>query len=1112
MFFKALSRLNNKTLTKKPLLTVLLLAVLLQLGTYLRAQDQELKKTVTLKFIDSPLDVVITEICNQTGYGNFYETNWLKKAVPVTIDVKNQPIDKALEICFAKQPFTYAISGTTILIISRDLTDLAPPRGITITGRVMDKSGSPLDGANVVVRGSKRGVTTNKQGDFELNDLDSDPTLEISYVGYATEVVIPKKGKKVEVFLEFMATYLNEVVMKGYSTSIRKFDLSTTSRIKSEDLAKQPVNNLLAAIQSRVPGLLVTQRSGLPGSSYNTQIRGQRSIGTTPGFLPANSPLYVIDGVPYLSSNEALTQRFFIPSNSPFSTINIEDIESIDVLKDANATSIFGSLGANGVVLITTRKPKAGRTTIDVNMYTGWEKVAHTIDYMNTEQYVRMRKEAFAHDGQSITAINAPDLVYWDTTRYTNWKKELIGHTATISNAHIRVSGGTGNTQFSASTGYNTESTVFPGNFGKSLFSASLQLYHSPSEKLSMMFSTSYGYDRSKLMTRDVTQYIDLMPNAPKPYDSDGNLVFREQGIPSLNPMSFLLQPHNFNQERLTGSFKLNYDVFPWLQVNTRMGYTSIIGDEYTRIPMASMDTALFPPPVRIAYFGDGRSKNWIFEPQLEYSRDSGYIGRIKAIVGTSLREQTARGTLQSGSRYTSDNAMRSISNAPVITSTDDYKQYRLNSIYGLFRYTYANKYLLELNARRDGSSRFGPDKQFANFGSAALGWIFSNENFVRDHVGAMSFGKLRATYGSSGNDQIGDYQFLDAWVSMQNPNNNTPAIRPIRLYNNDYRWELHKNLDIGLDLGFLRDRILLSAVWNQSTTSNQLIAYEIPLQAGFPSILRNFPAVVRNRNLEFQLRTVNADDEARKFMWTTSLNLSIQRNKLVKFPGIEATSYAQYYRVGKPLNLAILYNGDGVDQNTGVYRILDANGNVIPLPNTLPTDKDKIVAGTFNPDFFGGLQNSVRLGNWQLDLDFYFVKQKGFNQLTSRLVPAGFFGANQPIDFLDNWQKPGDSKDYQFYSQNYLSPAYYAAYYYSNSDATVSDASFIRLKTLSFSYSFPYEWLKKIRVNQFSLYMHAQNLFTITSYPGNDPENGTTNPFGLPPLRIITFGAKASF
>jgi TonB-dependent starch-binding outer membrane protein SusC len=1097
-------------LTTKSLLTVFLLAVLLQLRMDLCAQEPELKKTVTLQFKDAALETVIKAICDQTGYGNFYETKWLKKALPVTISVKEEPINKALDICFEKQPFTYAISGTTILIISRDLTDLNPPSGITITGRVMDKNGNPLEGANVIIRGTKRGITTNKQGDFELSDLDSDPTLEISYVGYATEIVTPKKGKKAEVYLEFMATYLNEVVMKGYSTSIRKFDLGSSTRIRGEDLAKQPVNNLLATIQSRVPGLLVTQKSGLPGTSYNTQIRGQRSIGVNPGLLPANSPLYVIDGVPFLSSSESLTQRVFIQANSPFSTINIEDIESIDILKDANATSIYGSQGANGVILITTKKPKAGRTSIDVNMYTGWEKVANTLKYMNTEQYVKMRKEAFERDGQSFNTMNAPDLAYGDTTRYINWKKELIGNTATLSNAHIRISGGTGNTQFSASTGYNTESTVFPGSFHKTLFSASLNVYHSPSKKLSLAFSTSYGYDRSKLLTRDLTQFTDLLPNAPWPYDDNGNLVFQEHGQHLLNPMAFLRQPHNFLQERLTASFKMNWDLFPWLQVNTRMGYTNLTGDEYTKIPMSSQDTSIPIKPHRIAYFGDSKSRSWIFEPQLEYSRDSGYIGRIKAIIGTSLRELTGSGTLQTGSRYTSDDAMGSISNAPVITSSDNYRQYRLNSVYGLFRYTYDNKYLLELNARRDGSSRFGPDRQFANFGSAAVGWIFSNENFIRNHARMISYGKLRATYGTSGNDQIGDYQFLDAWSFVLNPNTNTPTLKPVRLYNNDYRWELHKNLDIGLDLGLFNDRILLSTVWNQSTTGNQLIAYELPLQAGFPSILRNSPAVVRNRNVEFLLRTINTDNK--HFKWTSSLNLSIQRNKLIKFPGIEASTYSQYYRIGQPLNVSILYNGDGVDRNTGLYRILNANGNVIPLPTQWPTDDDKIIAGTFNPDFFGGLQNTLRYKNWQLDFDFYFVKQKGLNQITARSDPAGFYGANQPVDYLNNWKKPGNNKPYQYFSQDFTSPAYYAAIFYSMSDETVTDASFIRLKNVSFSYNFPYDWIRKIGVNSINLYMHAQNLLTITSYKGNDPENGSINPLGLPPLRVITFGVQASF
>lgn len=1093
------------------LTAILVLTACLQLAAVVcHAQ----KQTISLSFKEAPLQAVMTEIRTQTGLDFLYDVEWLKLAKPVTIEMKDASVDAVLDSCFSNQPFTYARSGSIITIISRSLLQkpMAPPKNIMdVTGKVINMNGSPLEGATVTVKGTTTGTTTNAAGDFILKEVSKQEMLEITYVGYLPQEVKVNKINNAAIRMEVNPLSLDAVVTTGYTMNTKRYTLGTSTKINSTEISNQPVNNPLAVMQGKVPGMVVTQRGGLPGSGFNVQIRGQRSIGTTPGVLPPNSPLFVIDGVPFLTSAETLTQRSQIVANSPFSTINPADIESIEILKDANATSIYGSLGANGVVLITTKRARVGKTTVDIKMYTGWGKVARSLEYMNTEQYIQMRKEALANDGETPTTLNAPDLMLWNTNRYIDWKNKLIGGSSHLSNAHIRLSGGTATTQFTASIGLNKETTVFPGDFSKTLISSSMQVSHtSENKRLEAIVTASYGSDKSKLMSQDPTFTIDLVsPNSPAPLDSLGKLVFRENSVSFLNPYSYFYQPYDFLMERLTSSVKINYKLFSWLHVRTNLGYSIITGDEYKALPMASQDPLL--NPTGEAAFGQSKSRNWIVEPQLEFTQSLfGEKNKLKAIAGTSFREQISKYYLNLGTGYTNDAVLGTLNGAAVVAPSNESKLYRIQSLYGLINYTWDYKYLIEFTGRRDGSSRFGPKKQFGYFGSVAAGWIFSNEKFIQNSLRFISYGKLRVSYGSTGNDQIGDYEFFDTWVRTQYPYQ-VPSYRPNRLYNNEYKWERHNSIDVSLDLRFLNDKILLSAVWNQTTTNNQLTSYQLPSQTGFTSVLKNFPGSVGNRNMEIELSTNNISRN--NFKWTTSLNLAIHKNQLLYFPGLSSSSYHTDYMINKPLSLRWAYRTTGVNPVTGVYRILDINKNVINFPNSAPTTVDLVPVGSHAPNYYGGLQNSFHYNNWKLDFMFQFAKQKGLNNVISQALYAGFASFNMPVTLLNRWQKPGDASPYQRYTQDAGSDAFMAAYYYSSSEAIVTDASFIRLKNLSLSYSLPYDWMKKMKMNSCNVFIQGQNLLTITSYKGgHDPESGTVNPLGLPPLKLFVFGIQASF
>lgn len=1025
---------------------------------------------------------------------------------------------QALDSCFAHQPFIYAITAMTVTILPKDyftdiINDLKSRR--ELKGRIVNEDEKPLEGVTVKLKSTAAATATDKNGYFIFDGVEQKlNVLEVSHVGYSTEIIKVKKKDGIHIRLEVNPLSLDVVETKAYTTSIKRYNLGTSKRITREEINIQPVSNPLAALQARVSGLVAVQQSGLPGSGFNIQIRGQKSVGIRPGALPPNSPLFVVDGVPFLSGAETMTQTSRIMANSPFSTFNMEDIESIEILKDANSTSIYGSIGANGVVLINTRKPKAGKTMVDVTMTNGWGKVARTMDFMNTQQYLEMRKEALANDGAVATVDNAMDLLLWDSTRYTNWKKELIGGTANLSNAHIRIWCGAEQTQFTASLGYNNEMTVFPGSSRKSLATVTIQLFHlSDNKKLEFSYAGNYGYDISNLLTNDLTRAIEFSaPNAPPLFDSLGRLVFRHNGKLFFNPYSDVSKPYKVVTERITSNIKLKYKVFPWLFFKGNLGYNILMAEEFAAILVSAQDSAVTPRGE--ANFGTSQRKNWVVEPQIEIVKSIGVKDQLKILFGSSWRKQNGQTTLITASGFIHDALIlgKDFSSANNVAVSDDNHEYRIQSLYSLINYSFHNRYLVEFTGRRDGSSRFGPKNQFAFFGSVAAGWIFSNERFFEKLLPFISYGKLRFSYGTSGNDQIGDYEFLDTWISNRYPYlPRNESFIPVKLYNNDFTWELHKSSDFSLDLGFLDDRILLSVLWNQTKTNNQLISYPLPSQTGFVRMIKNVKGSVGNTNFEMELSTVNLRKNNLK--WKTSFNFTVSRNKLLQFPDLPIISYNSFYVVGQPLNIMSGYRTAGVNPATGLYQILDRNGNVISLPNNFPSDADVVKLDDYNPNVYGGLYNSLHFNNWQLDILLQFVNQKGLNQVTLLSENAGFFQLNQPAIVLNRWRKPGDQQPYQQYTQDAFSTAYLAAILSSSSDRLITNASYIRLKTLSLAYSLPFKWIRKLKVNSCTLAFQAQNLLTLTAYKGNhDPENGTINPKGLPPLRMLAFTIKSSF
>ncbi|HEY0669336.1 MAG TPA: SusC/RagA family TonB-linked outer membrane protein, partial [Sphingobacteriaceae bacterium] len=444
-----------------------------------------------------------------------------------------------------------------------------------------------------------------------------------------------------------------------------------------------------------------------------------------------------------------------------------------------------------------------------------------------------------------------------------------------------------------------------------------------------------------------------------------------------------------------------------------------------------------------------------------------------------------------------SDGLLENPQAASDITALVSRADYKYNAVFGRVNYNYDGRYLLNVTARRDGSARFGPENQFANFAAVGVGWILSEEKFMGS-MPFVSFAKLRGSYGTTGNDKIGDYRFLDLYNPSYYPFMNTVGIFPTGLFNPQLAWELTKKLEGGIELGFFRDRLLLSASYFLNRSSNQLLEYRLPSITGFFSIPDNLPATVQNSGFELSLNTLNVSSP--DFKWSTSINFTISRNKLHSFPGFETSGYDNTYVIGQPIGIIKAYRFAGVDPGTGRYQFYDSKGNSTFTPSFR---EDRTGLLNTAPRFYGGIQNSVSYKGFTLDFFFQVVEKRSLNPLLMSGFHPGFFNFNLPKEITNRWQQPGDIRPFQRYSQTF-GEVFQSFDYVKNSDYNLTDGSFARLKNVSLSYQLPNRLKQKLSLQQARIYVQGQNIVTITDYIF-DPESFTS----VPPLRVLTVGLQ---
>jgi len=1082
---------------------------------------------VTLNKANASLFSVLKDIRKQTGYGFYYDPATIPQSQKVSIAVSNATIEETLSDVLKGLDLVYKIDGKIVTIKAKEKPSFlervaATLAEINVSGRVVDADGRGLPGASVSVKGKGgKAVSTGANGSFYLKGVEEDAVLVVSFIGYVTKEI--KAVKELgDVVLELSTSKLDEVQVIAYGTTTQRLSTGNVTTIKADVIEKQPVNNPLLALQGRVPGLFIEQSNGLAGTAVKARIQGQNSIAN------GNDPLYVVDGIPFTSQpfpggngilgggNVTIKGQQITLGGSPLNFINPSDIESIDVLKDADATAIYGSRAANGAILITTKKGVAGDIKVTANVQNGWGRVTRKLELMNSDQYLEMRREALKNDG-IITPASGPygdsDLNgNWGYNHDTDWQKELIGGSAKYTDIQSSVSGGNNNTTFIAGAGYHREGNVFAGDFSDTKASAHLSLNSaSTNQRFKVQVSLSYLDDNNRLPNVDLTSYaMNLTPVAPNPLNENGSLNWQPNSAGNstffVNPMSYLFSKFKSNINNLVANASLSCQIISGLEFKSAFGYNRLVSnsnDYVTSQALSPEDKSYFS--YSTSNFTNNSTNSWSIEPQFIYNRSIAK-GKLEVLVGSTIQQERRDGSSIIGSGFSTDQVMEDLKSATTLVAGFSVNSvYKYNALFGRIHYNWDNKYILNLTGRRDGSSRFGIENQFHNFSALGAAWIFTQEPFIAKNLSVLSFGKLRASYGVTGSDQIADYRFLslyDALPFIKNPYQGVTGYLPTNLTNPYLQWEETKKLQLGLDLGFLRERILLNVNYSLNRSSNQLLQIGLPFITGFDNIAANLPATIQNSGWEFTLSTINFKSDDLK--WTSGINLTIPRNKILAIDDIDNSPLKGVFDIGEPINRVKLYHFIGVDPATGLFQIQNHDGYPV---NTPGVNDDYVVLST-DPKFYGGFQNTFEYKGFQLDLLLQFTKQLGQNYRFGPAFPAGgYFNGlvNQPIWQTDRWQKPGDISTMQKYTTGF--ETFNALNYARSSDAAWSDASFIRLKNVSLSWQLPSEIKKAIRARNCNLFVQGQNVFTITNYFGLDPESKSSTT--LPPLRVITVGMR---
>ncbi len=994
----------------------------------------------------------------------------------------------------------------------------------TISGKVTDENSSALPGVSVSVKSTTTGTATDANGNYSVTVPDVNSVLVFSAIGYLTKEETVGSRTTINLQMAPDVKSLSEVVVIGYGT-VKKSDLTASvASVKSEDIKAFPVQSVDQALSARATGINVTQASGAPGGAVTVRVRGPNSINS------GSEPLYVVDGIPIYSDNDAYSAGGNRTSSNALATINPGDIESVEILKDASGTAIYGSRGANGVVLITTKRGKAGATRIDYEGSQSVQTIAKRIDMLNATEYAQYQNQRAASRGQT-----APYPTPEQFGEGVNWLDET-SRTGTIANHQLTFSGGSEKTQFAIIGGYfRNDGIIKNTNFDR--FSLRVNLD-------SKFFNDKVKLGTSSMISRTTQSAIPTDRGGPGGSiitilgQSPIGPVYNPDGTYHLEPYDgrFLTNPLAEVQEvidkdrgiRFLGNTYLQVELAKDLYFKTSFGvdivsnYRETYYSDRTRI---GRDQAA---NLRAYELGNRNIVNYLNENTLSYSKTFNQH-RIDAVVGYTYQIDNNRyaGSAVRGF-VLNDFAQNNIQNGNPTTRqvTSDRNGWGLNSVLGRLNYSLLDRYLVTVTFRRDGSSRFAPSNRWANFPSLALGWKIQEESFMSS-LPFVSTAKLRASYGLTGNSNIALYQSIGS-LNVQNyliGDAAAPAIFQNRIANPNLKWESTAMFDVGLDLGFFNNRLNITADYFRNQTSDLLLFVQLPPTTGFGQVLKNSGSL---RNTGFELSANWLAIDKGDLRWDMTANISTVKNEITdlggtppffSYDGSHLGNQGSYVTVGKPIGgwygydyIGIWQNADEIANNPsidgidkpGYPRYRDVNNDGIV--NT----GDRTYLGDPNPRLIWGFNTTVKFKRFDLNVFVRGAEGQKIRNLQASEHADGVGNYNQYRTVLENsWtpDNPGATRPIVDATREF-------AVFFRRSNFFIEDGSFIRLQNVSLGFTLPsIKYLRNARV-----YVSGQNLFLITKYTGWDPEVSNSGQNNLnrgddydtyPRPRTITFGMQ---
>ena len=1116
--------LSLKTTRIMKITAIFILAGILQVSAVTYAQEHR----ISVEVKNGTFYEVVSQIEKQSEFMFFYKSEEIDNNQRINLNVKNKLVSEILNEITKNNNLTYKITGKHIIITKAVSGNQFLKK---IAGCIKDNSGEPIVGANVVEKGTTNGAITDINGNFSI-EVATGAVLQISYIGYNTQDIKITDKTSYNIVLKEDAEALDEIVVVGYGT-MRKRDLTgAVSQLKGDEIADLPLRSASDALQGKAAGVTITSTSGTPGAMGTVRIRG---VGT----INDNDPLYVVDGLP----------------QTDIGWLNPRDIESMEVLKDASAQAIYGARAANGVILITTKKGTTGtsyKSTIDFDMMVGVQNAAKTYDMLDAEGFIKYKNMAYeASSKPLLDDFATPEkietiLSFLDKNggrAGTNWWNEIKNSNAISQNYNLSLSGGLDKLRYRSSFSYMKQdgiikSTDYERLSGRLNLDSEVYKWLSVSLNTNVIYETRRTTDENNAYTSTVFSALTSDPITPAFRNNlvgipdflynrimDGyeptNPFSQYTGILYSNKPNPLAQTDRKGQNRWKGlqlknNLSADIKLFPFLSFKSSLGLDISRTSDESFLPKYYLNGTDQVTNAKVGR-GVGQRDYWVFENYLSYNDKFGDHA-VSAMVGTSAEKERYETVNASKEGLVNNDANQQIINAatknPAASGSVSY--HTMNSYFGRVFYSYADKYMITANIRWDGSSNFADKHRWGVFPSVSGGWNFREESFIKDVVGDwFSQGKFRAAWGEIGNQNISSGAYLTRYGNSTYyllGNSMTPWLSGGRtnVGNPDLRWETTRQLDFGLDLAFFNSALKFNIDYFDRKTSDMLVQVPMPAAIGLPNTPWSNAGSVRNRGFEF---VVDYHGKiGNDFSYNIAGNISTYKNKVLSLGGgtnIPGKTHLgnqvnTMIEPGKPIGYFYGYKMDGVFQTQEeINNYRGGPDNTIIMPTAEPGDlkfvdlngdgklgeEDRTMIGNPHPDFTFGLTLSGEYKGFDLSMFFQGSVGNDILNILKYDIYSGTGWYNAPKDIFDKfWTGPGSTNENFAISANSRDNLTMSEWY-------IENGSYVRLKNVTLGYTLPKQWVQKLTVQNLRLFVAAQNLFTITSYSGLDPELGNSNP-----------------